>query len=753
MKRLLAVLLPLAAWSADLPHIGYVYPAGGVPGSTVEVTVGGQFLKGTQGVHVSGGGVSAEITDYTYELDRRVRNRLRNDLGKMEAALKEETDPEVRDQIQYHIDEAEAQMAMFRLTMRERRKDPEMYKKKQFNPQLADTVKLKLTIDKDAEPGMHELRLITEKGLSNHLMFQLSELDEVVEGEPNNAVVDTRGFAVDLPLVLNGQIMPGDIDCFRFNAKRGDDLVFRVQARSLIPYLADAVPGWFQAVLTLYDASGKEIAYVDDFRFDPDPVLVCQVPKDGEYILKIHDSIYRGRRDFVYRIEMGKLPFIDHIFPLGGEENREVPVHLYGVNLPQKQIAMNTFGNAPEIRELSVSGGAHHSNTRVFSVDTVSSLLEVEPNNRMDQAQMLSGNVAIDGRINQPGDADCFRFKGSQGQRISIEVLARRLDSPVDARVVLLDPEGHMVAVSDDEVDRGAGLVTHHADSLLRYKLKSSGVYTVRLDGVQGKGGPEYAYRLRIGREQQDYSLRIVPSSLTIPQDGNAVITVHALRKAGFDGRIELSIKDGPDEIELGRAVIPEGEDKVQFTLSASGREKDELMVLEIEGKARVRSRTVRRPAVPAEDMMQAFLWRHLVPADELLVRVMDPEPVSVKLETPSSGLVRARRGEKFSIPLEVSSEQITQGWMQIKLSSPPAWITQKSKGVSMQGGGGKRWMSFEVSEDAPKGAFKSLSLTGTISIPKSEEDPTYNPVYKNARWRNRDVYEFTIGAVPVQIN
>src|SRR6185369_1395468 len=44
-------------------------------------------------------------------------------------------------------------------------------------------------------------------------------------------------------------------------------------ARALIPYLADAVPGWFQATLALRDAKGRELAYDDDFRFNPDPVL------------------------------------------------------------------------------------------------------------------------------------------------------------------------------------------------------------------------------------------------------------------------------------------------------------------------------------------------------------------------------------------------------------------------------------------------------------------------------------------------
>lgn len=749
-KRIISLLLAVSpVFAADLPHVGYVYPAGGMPGTTFTVTIGGQYLKGTQAVHLSGGGVSAKVLDFKYELDPRAGNRIRNEMAKMEAALTEEDDKDVLEQIRHQMELAESEMMMVQMGRMEKRKDPKLYEKKQFNPQLTDTVTLKITLDGKVTLGMHELRLITTNGLSNQLLFQVSGLKEVFESEPNNEVSETGGPALELPLVWNGQIMPGDEDCLRFYARCGEDLVFRVMARALVPYLADAVPGWFQAVLTLYDSEGREVAYVDDFRIDPDPVLICQVPEDGEYVLKINDAIYRGRSDFIYRIEMGKLPFIDYIFPLGGEENRKVPVSLYGVNLPQDQIMVETYGNAPETRSLHVENDGHLSNARSFAVDTVPSIFEAEPNNLAAQAQMLSGSVTVDGRIDQPGDFDCFCFNGLDGETVSIEVLARRLGSPLDARLVLLDPEEHMLTMSDDEVDRGAGLVTHHADSLVRYELPATGLYTVRLDDLQGKGGPEYAYRLRVGEEQADYNLRVVPSSLTIPKEGNALITVHALRKAGFDGEIELSIKNGPDGIELDHAVIPAGHDKVHLTLSATGRENDELMVLEIEGKARVRTRLVRRPAVPAEDMMQAFLWRHLVTAQELLVRVTDPEPVSIKLKIPGDGLIEVRPGGTINLQAEVRTNlENLKGYARLQLSSPPEWITLKTKGVRVDADRSQN-VQFEVSKDAPPGVFESLVLTGIFTITKSEDDPTFNPLSK---WKNRINYTFTVGAVPVQI-
>ena len=94
--------------------------------------------------------------------------------------------------------------------------------------------------------------------------------------------------------------------------------------------MADAVPGWFQPVMAVYDARGKELAYDDDYRFKPDPVIFFEVPKDGEYVFTITDAIYRGREDFVYRVTVGELPFVTSIFPLGGRVGTAVKVEMKG---------------------------------------------------------------------------------------------------------------------------------------------------------------------------------------------------------------------------------------------------------------------------------------------------------------------------------------------------------------------------------------------------------------------------------------
>ena len=69
-KRLLIAILVLSAANAQgasterEPHIGYLYPAGGQQGSSIKITVGGQFIKDTNEVYVTGNGVHGSVTRY-----------------------------------------------------------------------------------------------------------------------------------------------------------------------------------------------------------------------------------------------------------------------------------------------------------------------------------------------------------------------------------------------------------------------------------------------------------------------------------------------------------------------------------------------------------------------------------------------------------------------------------------------------------------------------------------------------------------
>jgi hypothetical protein len=652
------------------PHLAYVYPAGGQRGESFRVTVGGQYLDSAVRAYVSGGGVKAEAVDYARPPTQKEINELRE---KLQELRKKPKDPETTKQIAEIADK----LATF---------------SKLVSPALAERVTLQITVAADAESGGRELRLATGGGLSNPLVFEVGRLTEVrrperrtgVEPKGNGRPRDRRQqhavppepeTNVTLPVAVNGQIMPGGVDRYRFTARKGERLVVAVSARELIPYLADAVPGWFQAAVAVYDSAGTELAYADHYLFHPDPVLCYKIPRNGQYVLEIRDSLYRGREDFVYRVVMGNLPFITSIFPLGARAGTQTAVEVKGWNLPLRELTVDAEETESGAIPLSVRKGKLISNRVSFAVDALPECLEQEPNDEPSEAQQVALPIIVNGRIDPPGDWDVYRFEGRAGQKIVAEVDARKLDSPLDSLLRLTDAGGRQLAANDDYPDKGAGLSTHHADSLLAATLPADGVYYLHLGDAQRKGGAEYGYRLRLGAPRPDFALRVAPSGLNVRAGGTVPLTVYALRRDGFTGEIALSLKDAPKGFKLSGGRVPAGQDQAKLTLTAPNAPQQEPINLRLEGRATIEGREVVRPGVPAEDMMQAFIYRHLVPMKGLYVAVAERRWPGVPVKFLGKGAVRLPAGGtapvRFSLPRGPLRSQL-----RFVLRNPPEGIS-----------------------------------------------------------------------------
>ncbi len=674
MSFALVVLLTPSLWGqATPPAIGYVYPAGGQQGTTFEVKLGGQYFNQATGVQISGTGVTAKFLRQTKPLRpaevTALRAKLQELTGKAQKTTAEQKEIEtIREQL--------AQSAV------------------PVPPVLAENVFLSVTIDSTAAPGPRELRLQAKTGMSNPIVFDIGQLPEIRQtkesfdpearpvrglgrfvkpksGEP------TAEVQVTLPAVLNSQLLPGEVDHYRFRAKKDQQLVFRTRARALIPYLADAVPGWIQTVLTLYDAEGKEVAFNDDNRGDPDPVLAYRVPRDGEYILEIHDAIYRGREDFVYRIEAGELPHITNIFPLGGQTNVPTEVTLEGWNLTQKSLKLEAQEMKQGWKQLSVRSGELMSNSVPFGVSSMTDCLEKEPNNSIAAAQKLSLPIYVNGRIEKPGDVDVFTIEGYSGQVIVAEVWARRLGSPLDSLLKLTDSTGRVLAFNDDQEDRGQGLMTHHADSRLQTTLPAAGTYYLHVSDTQRHGSTAHAYRLRVSPPRPDFELRVTPCSINARPGTTVPVTVYALRKDGFTGEINLFLTYKPVDFALSGARIPANQNEVRMTVQVPSTPRPTPIQLDVEGRAMVGNQLVIRPAQAAEDMMQAFIYHHLVPADHLMVTVSTEARSRFPARLLTAQPIKIRPGGsavvQFAIPKGASKAKL-----RVVLNDPPEGITLK---------------------------------------------------------------------------
>lgn len=245
----LFALIPAAWAQQNSPHLGYVYPAGCRQGTTCQVKVGGQFLVNVAAVYVSGDGIEVTVVDYNRPLNPQQMTQLREKLQELQKGPRNV--------------ETMQQMAEIRAQILTNMR-------KNQNPVLSESVTLQLVIAAGAGPGERELKLATPQGVSNPLVFCVGQLPESTEAplkmsmEPQVSPANAE-TNITLPATVNGQITPnflalprapatpgqqfapGDVDRYRFQARQGQQLVIAAAARELMPYLADAVPGWFSS--------------------------------------------------------------------------------------------------------------------------------------------------------------------------------------------------------------------------------------------------------------------------------------------------------------------------------------------------------------------------------------------------------------------------------------------------------------------------------------------------------------------------
>ncbi len=660
-----------APCGAQSPYVGYVYPAGGQQGAVFQVTVGGQRLRGVRDMCISGSGVRASVVDYqaaSGPLNQLQQQELRRRLEEIRAARGVQpranrasakppngttaNAPAGANAVPVALPDLPELKNLEQKTPRQLQQlaDKFLNNAKRPKPPIAEQVTLEITIEPNAAPGDRELRLQTPSGLSNPLVFQVGQVPETREPDKDDDIAAV--VSAQPPVVLNGQIMPGEVDRFPLQLKGGQKLVIAVQARKLIPYLADAVPGWFQAVVSLYDSDGKEVAYANECGFDPDPAFVFEVPKDGGYTLAIRDAIYRGREDFVYRVDVGDESLIKSLFPLGSRGG--VPI---GADKADREVCAQL---AQEHFQLAGNSALQCD--------------ETEPNDTVKTAMSVTLPRIVSGCMATPGDKDKFRIDGRAGQEVVAEVYARRMGSPLDSLLRLTDTSGRVVAFNDDHEDMESGLLTHQADSYLSAKLPANGAYFLQLSDAQHHGGSEYVYYLRIGPPQPDFALSLTPSSLNVPAGGVVTATVCASRKDGCDCVIEVALKDAPAGFLLSGGRIPKGRDKVRMTLTAPGGRSAQLVDIHLEGRAQIGGKTVTRPVVPADDMMQAFAYHHLVPSRQLAVMVMRGGGVSPSLDM-AGDLLKIPSGGSAQASFRLSP-LMANAPIHLELSDPPDGVT-----------------------------------------------------------------------------
>jgi hypothetical protein len=574
---LLAAGIARAQMPLHPPEIRTVFPIGGVQGSVVEVLVEGQNVSNPRAVAITGEGVRASVVSRGEVPEARI-------VG-------------------------------------------------------ASTTRVRFEIAPDAPLGIREFRLLTPVGLTSRGLFEISRgMASLAESEPNNTFAAAP--KVTLPVTVDGKIYPReDVDLYRFTAAAGDELVFRLRAQPLESSL--------DAFLTLRDGSGRELAANDDYG-TRDPVLSYRFTQAGEYAVEVRDVDYGGSLEASYRLTISREPFLRTVYPLGAAKGTVADLSLFGLNLAQLtgrgpdsylipyeapqaryEVASDVPAGPREFR-IATPGGV--SNAVMVEALDVPEVREVEPNDDAPRAARIAvpgvGHGQIyGGKASPGGDVDLFRFAAKKGQKLRLSVRASTAGSLLDGLLTVRDGTGKKLARADD--------AEGSRDPALEFDPPADGDYLAEVTDVNGSGGLEYVYMLRVepvAAPRPDFTLALYPANPSVPRGGSVPVEVRVTRTGGFTGPLRFELPPLPAGVT---AFVPDyaaTSDRFYIALNGAPDAPFALTPFGLTGLAEIDGHPVSRVATGSERVWKTSPL-HAVATKLMDVGVSEAPDFTLKLD------------------------------------------------------------------------------------------------------------------------
>ncbi|TWU12023.1 translocation protein TolB [Symmachiella macrocystis] len=303
-------------------------------------------------------------------------------------------------------------------------------------------IQCEVELPADLMPRMVSLRLHTPTGSTGSRAFYVGPFAEQKEKEANDT--PETATVTELPKTLVGTInRKGDRDLWRFDAPAGAEIVFALRGTGFGSKL--------DAELTILDDAGQVLARSQRHPNKRDAVIGYRFENAGSYLLRVEDLRFSGGGGHYYYIHAGQFAFVEGVFPLGvtaGAKNDGL-LQARGFNLGDAA-RIDVEGKSPGDRNdrLQTEMGPTLNTVR-YELSEFPEVVEVEPNDMPAQAQLLSVPGAVCGRVmtnsEGGGAADVVAFEAKQGDRLLIQVEARRAGSLLDSVIEILTAEGEPV--------------------------------------------------------------------------------------------------------------------------------------------------------------------------------------------------------------------------------------------------------------------------------------------------------------------
>ena len=355
--------------------------------------------------------------------------------------------------------------------------------------------RLKATIDANAKPGLHWLRLHHPNGATSVRPFLVGNAVEQIELEPNNRVTEANAVA-SLPTTVQGVLgKRGDVDLVSIEMIAGQKMVATVDAATMLRSPLDAS-------LQVLDAGGFVLAENMD-RIGLDPSLEFTAPHGGKYFVRV----------------FGFPTTPDSTIAFGGGVD-----WIYRLRLESGDAAMRSLWQPSPL-----DGRTVHT---------------IQPGDadELDKSLAIEVPAWVHGTISQPGQQKFLRLKCIAGQQVRMQLVAREMGSELDATITILDGAGKQQTQQDD--------VGNERDPDLIWKVPAEGEYVIAIKDFHLGGGPGFDFDLLVTVLLPDFKVSVSSDLIQGVVGKETELQVKLDREAEFAGEIEVGLEGAPEGVE-----------------------------------------------------------------------------------------------------------------------------------------------------------------------------------------------------------
>lgn len=410
-------------------------------------------------------------------------------------------------------------------------------------PATDNEISFDITPDAKTAVGMYGLRGIGPEGISDVRLVVIDDLPVALEGGQNKAPATPQELTI--PGAVDGFILPEQTLFYAINVTANQSLSFEVVGYRL--------GTGFDPLLRISGPDGKElISHDNDEGLGYDSRFTVTFPAAGRYIVELRDTRFQGGV-WPYHLRIGDFPITRATYPAGGQRGQQLTVAFPGhkaSDVPPATVKLDGKDPSP-FSQCAVQGGSG-STWLTLEMQDGESQLELEPNDAVATANPIKLGRTLDGRLERAGDVDAYSFQARKGAAIYFRGLTKRIASPADLYLRVVDIAGNQLQASDDEGTN---------DGELTFTSPAEGTFVLIVEDLNHRGGVEFVYRIDTESPRTDFVLRPAKDQIVVPRGGHIPLAV-AIDRLGMGDAVTLTtaaamagIVSRPAEIGTGAPV------------------------------------------------------------------------------------------------------------------------------------------------------------------------------------------------------